>query len=124
VLFQFSLLFLCELLLIVTLATERQRVEGVLRLLLMEDIVLSVPPIGEALLIRRLSDYRFVVVGRPPYFSLLGFHLEVFECVLGRRAEVHPVGVDDFGFLLQVEGFTLLDDDGILQFVLEILLIP
>ena len=51
VLFQFLLLLLRKVLRIARLALERQRVVGILRTLLMEDVLLSILPVRERLLV-------------------------------------------------------------------------
>lgn len=106
-LLQLAHLLLREVLFVIRLALERQRVEGVLRMLLVEDVVLAILPVREVLLIAGEPDYGLAVV------------VEVFACSLLRAGVVtgvgdgagglhfHAVGVDDSGFLLQVERFSL-----------------
>lgn len=60
---QFSLLLLGEILLVRRLTFEWQRVEWVLWVLLMENVVLTIFPVGEVFLVGRLAyDGFFLVV--------------------------------------------------------------
>jgi hypothetical protein len=63
VFFQFLLLFQGEILFVRRLTLERQRVERVLRVLLVENVVLTIFPVGEVFLVRGLPyDWFFFSV--------------------------------------------------------------
>lgn len=85
------------------LSLEGQAVDGVLWVSLMENVLLSVVPVGEARHVaRRLLDglwhvLKLLVLWQLVNSSLLG------EGDFVRSAQVHLVRVDDLSFLLQVE---------------------
>ena len=89
----------------------------------MEDVILPIFPIREALLVATLSDDRLPLVVSHLDRLLLGLDFEVLVRIIAGGTCVHLVGVDDLGLLLEVEGLTLLQDDGVLQLVREIFLV-
>lgn len=108
--FQLTGLALGEILFVSRTTIEWKRVVRVLRVLLMEDVILSVVPVGEGGVVgARLLDG----LGRLHNFTLLGLGaLSFLAGVLGLvgRHKVHCVRIDDLGFLFQVKGLLMALD--------------
>jgi hypothetical protein len=86
------------------LTLERQRVEGVLRVLLVEDVALAVIPVREsscvgAGLLHWLGRGGDLFMFWHSFYCLL-----LGESDLVRRRQFHFMRVNDLGFLLKVEG--------------------
>lgn len=100
---------------------EWKRIVWVLRMALMEDIVLSVVPVGEGCAVRtRLLDW----LGRFLDLFLFGgdgfaFITSVFGFVRGD--EVHPVRVNDLGLFLHIEGLFVALYVGLGQLIVVVL---
>ena len=121
--FQLSHLLFREVLLIVRLALEGQRVEGVLWVLLVEDVVLAVLPVWEVLLIAREADDGFGIVVKLPALAFLRAGVVVRVSHATSRLHFHAVRVDDFGLFFEVERFAFLNDERVLQLLLEVFLV-
>ena len=88
-------------------ASEGQRVDWVLRPLLMVNITVAVFPVGELLLVAGGSkDGLFLVVVRAKSLGP-GLDLDTLEVGLGSCLHVHSVGVNDLGFFFEVESLGL-----------------
>lgn len=120
---KFSLLFFGEALLIIRLTFEWQRIERILRVLLVEYVAVTVPPIWETLHIRRLSKYwlSFIVV----FFELLFLrnNLKILIGLPRRGTHVHLVRIDYFCLLFEIERFAVFQNDCLFKFIAEVLLI-
>lgn len=123
VLLQFPLLLFREVLFVARLTFEGQRVEWVLRMLLMEDVIIAVLPIRETFLVGRLANNRLPLIVGPLDHLLLWLHLEILVSVAASGAQIHLMWVDYLRLLLQVERFTILQHDGVLQLVGELFLV-
>lgn len=97
------MLFLGVALLVVRLSLEGQRVKRVLRMLLVEDVALSISPVWETLHIRRLSKDGLAFVIVPFDLFFLGDYLEILVSLAGCRTQVHFVRIYYFGLLFEVE---------------------
>ena len=114
---------LCKIVFVCRASIERQRVVRVLRVLLMEDIVLAVVPVGERGAVRagllnrsrRLND--LIHFPRGP-LALLPAELSFVCC-----REVHPVRVNNLAFLLQIESLFVWLDFRLSQLAVVILAI-
>ena len=105
--FQLAGLALGEILFVSRTTIERKRVVRVLWVLLMEDVILAVVPVGEGGMVGAclLDGLRGL-----HNFTLLGLGALSFlasEPGLVRRDKVHGVRVDDLGFFLKVEGLLM-----------------
>ena len=120
---KFSLLFFGEALLIIGLTFEWQRIKRILRVLLVEYVAVTVPPIWETLHIRRLSKYwlSFIVV----FFKLLFLrnNLKILIGLPRCGTHVHLVRIDYFCLLFEIERFAVFQNDCLFKFVAEVLLI-
>lgn len=123
-LFQLLLLLLSEALCIARLSLERQRVERILRTLLMEYVLLSILPIWKRLLISRCTQDGLALVDVFAHLLLLYFGCEGLEIVLGSRLEVHLVRIYYFSFLLKIEALAVLHDNCLGKTVLEVASVP
>ena len=92
-------------------------------MLLVENVLLSVLPIGERLHVARLRQNRLAVVRIFAVHLLLGLDLERFEGLSIGRRELHRMRVDNFGFLLKVERFTIFQHYSAPELILKVLLI-
>ena len=118
---QLASLPLCEVVFVRRSSVERQRIVRELGVLLMEDVVLSVLPVGERCLVRarlldglrRLHNVCNLWLGSFPLLS------SVLRFV--RRLEVHLVRVYDLGLLLEIEGRLVVLDLGLPQFAVIVL---
>lgn len=120
---QFFLLLLGEVLLVRRFSLEWQRIERILRMLLVENIIASILPIREVFLIATCSQYGSLLIICFLVFLFLWAHLEIFVCASTGCTEVHLMRVDDFRLFLEVEGLAFLGDDGLFVFPLEIFLV-
>lgn len=118
---QLASLPLCEVVFVCRSAVERQRIVRVLGVLLMEDVVLSVLPVGERCLVRaRLLD------GLRRLHNVCNLWLRSFSFLpfvlrFVRRLEVHLVRVDDLGLLLKIEGRLVVLHLGLPQLAMIVL---
>ena len=118
---QLASLPLREVVFVCRTAIERQRIVRELRVFLMEDVVLSVLPVGERRLVRAC------LLDRLRWFHNvcnLGLRsLALFSSVLGfvGGREVHPMRVNDLGLLLQIESRLVVLHLGLPQFVVIVL---
>ena len=76
---EFTLLLFGERLLVGGFAFEWQRIVGVLRGFLVEDIVLPVAPVGESLRVRGVTQYGLIFILCDSYFLLFRLCLKVLE---------------------------------------------
>lgn len=106
--FKLSELGICEVLLVSWLSLERQRVEWVLGVLLMKDVLFAVVPVGESCLVWRHLNNRLAVVSE--FLVLWVLRQSFFSLVNGLvcGCEVHLVGVDYFGLFLKVESILMI----------------
>ena len=93
-------------------------------MLLVEDVTLTIAPVGETLHIVRLCQYRLPFIVILLNYLLLGNNLEILIRIRCCRSQVHPVRIDDFCLFLEIKRLSILHYDCFLQFVAEILLIP
>jgi hypothetical protein len=112
-----------EVLLVARLSLERKRVEWVLRMLLVKNVILPIFPVGEVLLIGALADDWFSLIIRSFYYSFFRLNPEVFVGIVTCCSQIHFVRVDDFGFFFKIESLTLFKDDGALKLVLKVFLV-
>ena len=77
----------------------------------MEYVILAVFPVGEILLVARLPYDWFPLVVSTLDQSLLRFHLEVLVCIVAGRPQVHFVRIDDLRFFLQIECFSIFENN-------------
>jgi len=118
---QLLLLLLVESLLVAGLALEGQRVERILRLLLVDNLVIL--PVGEGFLVLRMLNDRPLLDIQSLSVALRGWHVVPLERLVRRRSKLHPVGVYDFVLFLQVEGVLFRNNHGLLQLIREVLLV-
>lgn len=76
-------LFLREVLSIARRSLERQRVERILRRLLVEYVLLAVLPVGVAFRVARLAEDRLALINILPQLLFLNRRFKVLESVLG-----------------------------------------
>ena len=114
---------LCKIVFVSWATIERQRVVRVLRVLLVEDIILAVIPIGE------WSTIRTRLLDRPRWlnnlihftrgsFSFLSAELSFIRC-----GKVHSVWIDNLALLFQIESLFMRLDLSLHQFAVIILAI-
>ena len=96
---QFALLDLVEALLIARVAFEGERVERVLGVLFVVDVIDSISPVGERLLVARLTQNRLSLVLMLSDLLQFWFDFELFVGGFRGGAQVHSMWVDDFRFL-------------------------
>lgn len=118
-----SLLFLCEGLLVARLTLKGKRVEWVLRMLLMENVILPVFPIWKIFSVSACSDYWFLFCISLFYKSFFWLNLEIFVSVITSSPCVHFMRIYDFRFLFQVECFSVFDHYSVSQLILKIFLV-
>lgn len=111
---QLSLLLFCEVLLVVRWSLERKGVEGVLRMLLMENIIVTILPVREAFLIERLTHYWFWVIVRCSDLLLFWLQFEWFVGTSIRCIHVHFMRIDYFCFFFKVESICFFDHNSFL----------
>lgn len=92
-------------------------------MLLVEDIVATIPPIREAFLVAAGAQYGSLLIVCFLEFLLLWAHLKVLICVSTRRSQIHLMWVDNLRFLLEVECLALFWDNSLFVFPLEVFLI-
>ena len=103
------------------LTLERERVEWVLRMLLVEDVLLAVVPVWVAgHVTRSLLDWLWNILQLLVLWQIVDGSL-LSESDLVRRGQVHSVGVDNLGLLLQVECLLVTLDLSISQLAIVIL---
>jgi hypothetical protein len=118
---QFPSLSLSEIVFVGRSSVEGQRVVRVLRVLLVEDIVPTVVPVGEGSVIRACL---LGGLGRSSNFLL--FHLGLFTPLSLKLSfvccsQVHLVRVDDLALLLKVEGLLVAFDFSLGKFLCVVL---
>lgn len=123
VLSQLFLLFLCEVLFIARLSFKRKRVEGILRMFFMENIILAIFPIWEGLCICALSNYGFFLSVGSFGTPLLWLHFKVFICIVACSSSFHFMRVDNFRFFFQIECFSFLENNSVTKLIFEILMV-
>lgn len=106
---QLEHLLLCETLFVLRVALEWQRIERVLRVLLVEYIPVSVPPVWKVLRIAAHSENGLLhVIGFGSFFDWR-LDMVALKGDLMLRVAVHGMGINDFGLLLQVERLLLFN---------------
>ena len=98
-LFQFSLLLLCKVLLVIWRSLEWKRVKWVLRVLFVENIIVTILPVWEAFLIKWLTHYWFRIIVWSSDLFLLWFELEWFIGASISCIHVHFMWIDNFSLL-------------------------
>jgi len=86
VLLQSLLLFLCIVLGVIWLTFKRQRVEWILRVLLMENICITVLPIREWFLVSGFTENRLFQIVGLSQLLLFGYNLEILVGFLTSRS--------------------------------------
>ena len=100
---------------------EGERIVGVLRAFLMENIVLAVVPVGERRMVRA-GLLNWLRRADNTYIRLCGWlTLVASEPLFVCGLEVHGVGVDDLGLFLHVEGLLVVFDLSASKFVVVVL---
>jgi len=89
----------------------------------MENIVFTIFPIWEILLIGGLLDHWFFFIISSSDAFLLWFDLEILISIHARRAHFHLMRINNFSLLFQIKGLSLFEDNGILQLISEVLLV-
>ena len=92
-------------------------------MLLMEDVILAIVPIGERGMIRTCLLNGLLCVDNLSNAGLGTLALITLELGFICCCEVHPVRVDDFGLLLKIEGFLVGLDFSLCQLLMVILAI-
>lgn len=100
VLSELSLLLLCETLLVTRIALERERIKWILWVLLVVNIVVTILPVGEWLLIRGLTKDWFMFILMNFELLLLRFNLIFLIWALSSRPSFHSMRIDNFSFFL------------------------
>ena len=86
---QLLLLLFCKILSIVGFTLERQRIEWILWLFFMENIILTILPIRKCLHVRRVCKYWFTLIHMPFRFFLFWNYFEFCKCFSGRCLQIH-----------------------------------
>ena len=93
---KFSLLLLSIVLLVIWSPLEWKRVEWILRVLLVENIVVTILPVREAFLVKWLTHYWFWIIVWSSDLFLFWFELEWFVGASISCIHVHFVWIDNF----------------------------
>ena len=117
------LLFLGEILFVTRLSFKWKRVERILRMLLMENVTLSIFPIWKSFRICALSNNGFSLCVSLPHKFFLRLNFEILICIVTGGSRVHFMRIDNFRFFFQIECFSLLDYDCVPELFLEIFLV-
>ena len=120
---QLFLLLLREILRIVRLTFERQWVEWILWMFLVEDVSLSVSPIWEIFHVWWLSKNRFALVIEALNWLLLRYDSKVLVCVIWSRSHVHSMWINDLCLFFKVEWLAFFEHNRLFQLVIVVLLI-
>lgn len=105
------------------IALKWKGVEWILWLFLMEDISLTILPVGEVLCITTESQDWLVRVVSLCLFLKKRFDFMLFVCCLILSVTVHWMRVYDFCLFLKVKCFLLLDQERALGILLKVFLV-
>lgn len=123
VLFKFSHLLFCEVVLIRRWALERKRIVRILRLSFMINILMSIVPIRETRLIRTCLLCRGITLFSSFNYFCLWLNLKRFICYFICCRKFHFMRIDDFMFFFRVESLFLGYNKTLIIFWMKLLLI-
>jgi hypothetical protein len=105
---QLSHLFFCEILFIVWISFEGQRIKWKLGVLFMVDVFFTIIPIGELCCIRASLLHWCIILFNWSFLFLLRCYFKVLKYSLICSCCVHWMRVNDFMFFFYVESILLL----------------